>query len=384
MASRRRGVAAGLLLAPHVRRRAAVRARRRVRRCSAWSRPRGSWLSARGASVERQLHADRVVEGEPLEATIEVRRGAPRPAGRRGRRSARTDAPVPLRPAAVAASEGRARRDVRVVTRFPRRGLRRLEPPSLIVSDTLELARACVGYRAHRPRSCWCCRAPSRSGGQRASAPAGRTATAGAAACRAARGGRRRRPASLPPGNARLADPLARARPRRGPARAAAAGRRRHAPAGRARCARGGPAEQLDAAVRAAASLMLELARRGGCGLLLPGERRPSRSSPTRRAGRAPTPGCAGRGRPEHAGARCSPPARDPGPCSTSPRSRSTGCRQRSQARASGARVLVLPHGVLEPLRRGARASRCPAAMASCCAPPGARSETPAGLSRSA
>jgi hypothetical protein len=35
-----------------------------------------------------------------------------------------------------------------------------------------------------------------------------------------------------------------------------------------------GPEEHLDAAVRAAASLTLELARRGGCKLLLPGERR--------------------------------------------------------------------------------------------------------------
>jgi hypothetical protein len=39
-----------------------------------------------------------------------------------------------------------------------------------------------------------------------------------------------------------------------------------------ARCA--GPAELLDSAVRAAASLALELGRRQGCGLLLPGERR--------------------------------------------------------------------------------------------------------------
>jgi hypothetical protein len=35
-----------------------------------------------------------------------------------------------------------------------------------------------------------------------------------------------------------------------------------------------GPIELLDAAVRAAASMTLELARVGGCGLLLPGERR--------------------------------------------------------------------------------------------------------------
>src|SRR4029077_18048169 len=36
-----------------------------------------------------------------------------------------------------------------------------------------------------------------------------------------------------------------------------------------------GPAEYLDACVRAAASLVLELTRQGGCSLLLPGERRP-------------------------------------------------------------------------------------------------------------
>src|SRR5205807_7539470 len=35
-----------------------------------------------------------------------------------------------------------------------------------------------------------------------------------------------------------------------------------------------GPPEHLDAAVRAAASLTLELARRRGCRVLLPGERR--------------------------------------------------------------------------------------------------------------
>jgi uncharacterized protein (DUF58 family) len=38
--------------------------------------------------------------------------------------------------------------------------------------------------------------------------------------------------------------------------------------------------EHLDAAVRAAASLVLALAREGGCGLLLPGERRPTSVGP--------------------------------------------------------------------------------------------------------
>ena len=40
--------------------------------------------------------------------------------------------------------------------------------------------------------------------------------------------------------------------------------------------AAGFEAELVDAAVRAAASLVLDLARSGGCGLLLPGEQRPT------------------------------------------------------------------------------------------------------------
>jgi uncharacterized protein (DUF58 family) len=41
-----------------------------------------------------------------------------------------------------------------------------------------------------------------------------------------------------------------------------------------------GSSAQLDAAVRAAGSIVLELARRGGCGLLMPGERRASEIDP--------------------------------------------------------------------------------------------------------
>jgi len=45
-------------------------------------------------------------------------------------------------------------------------------------------------------------------------------------------------------------------------------------------CARPPSEEALDRAVRAAASLCLHLARRGGCALLLPGERRPVAVAP--------------------------------------------------------------------------------------------------------
>ena len=58
-----------------VRRRAAVRSRRGARRARPDRARRGCMLAARSARIERQLDSDRVVEDEPIEATIEVRRG---------------------------------------------------------------------------------------------------------------------------------------------------------------------------------------------------------------------------------------------------------------------------------------------------------------------
>ena len=66
---------------------------------------------------------------------------------------------------------GGSKADVRVVARFSRRGLRRLEPPCLVVRDMLDLASAVREGDGSR-RNCSCCRAPSRSGGQRASGDA--------------------------------------------------------------------------------------------------------------------------------------------------------------------------------------------------------------------
>ena len=45
--------------------------------------PAWVWLASRPATVTRKLQVDRVVELEPLEAMIEVRRGLARTAGRR-------------------------------------------------------------------------------------------------------------------------------------------------------------------------------------------------------------------------------------------------------------------------------------------------------------
>src|SRR5205085_6998713 len=162
---------------------------------------------------------------------------------------------------------------VRLVTRFRRRGLHRLEPPSLIVRDALGLAA--VTKRSAGPSEDHCVlprTAPvswsRREGGRPAAGAEGRS----------------------------LADPMAAVdvdglRPyRQGtpasrihwPALARGAGLlERRLRADRdlrplvvldAHGARG--EELLDAAVRAAASLTLELARHRGCRLLLPGERR--------------------------------------------------------------------------------------------------------------
>jgi len=95
--------------------------------------PAWVWLAARGASIERLLEQDRVVEGEPLEATLVLRAGLLRlPGG---------EVSEPLAGQPVRAPGGR-RTTIRVLARFDRRGRRRLPAPSLVVRDPLELARS--------------------------------------------------------------------------------------------------------------------------------------------------------------------------------------------------------------------------------------------------
>ena len=105
--------------------------------------------------------------------------------------------------------------------------------------------------------------------------------------------------------------------------------------------------EQLDAAVRAAASIAHALARSGGCGVLLPGDRRPADlDGVARRAGRTSTRGWRSSGR--SAARRW-------------PSSRRAAARSCSSARAAGsalpqaladghgaARVLVVPGAIAE------------------------------------
>ena len=96
-------------------------------------------LAAQGATIERTLESGRVVEDEPIEATIEVRRG---PWGLPGATvlDPLAGEPVSIR-SPMSIVSGASSASVRIVASFPRRGIRRIEPPTLVVSDALELAR---------------------------------------------------------------------------------------------------------------------------------------------------------------------------------------------------------------------------------------------------
>ncbi len=233
-----------------------------------------AWISvtASAASVERRLHSGRVVEDEPLAATVEIRRG---PWGLPGAEllDPLAGRPVPLRGALSLIRGGRTA-SVRVVARFSRRGRRRVEPPSLIARDGLELARVVRQSAAPAeevlvlPRTESIRWIGSDLGGRVQSSAGGALSEPPAAAeLDGLRPYRRGTPASRInwPALARGAGLLER--------RLRADGDTRPLVVLDARCA--GPTEHLDAAVRAAASLVLDLARRTGCGLLLPGERRP-------------------------------------------------------------------------------------------------------------
>lgn len=233
--------------------------------------PAWVWTSASGAHAERHLQAERVVEDQPLEATIEVRRshlGLPGAEVVDPFTGSRLELGGPLSP-----FTGGQVANVRVVTRFPRRGLQHLAPPSLVVRDPLDLARVertsaaaaqqlMVLPRTERVR--WL----SSSRGRRFELPDGDSPAEAFAAVDVD---------GLRP--YRVGTPASRIH---WPAVARGAGliERRLKADGDSRPlvvldARGsGPPELLDAAVRAAASLTLELARSGGCGLLLGGEQR--------------------------------------------------------------------------------------------------------------
>ncbi len=229
------------------------------------------WLASRTTSVTRALEAERVLEDQPFEARIEVRRG---PFGVPGGEilDSLAGGMIPISGEAFAPGRRRAA-DVRVVARFARRGRRRIEPPAIALRDPLGMVRVVrrggehaqtllVLPRIERPRS-------RGEVGEMSDRQPG-AASLEALAAVEVDGLRPYRPGT----------PASRIS---WPALARGAGlleRRMHAERDSGplvvldtRCAE--HPERVDAAVRAAASLTHELARQTGCELLLPGDRRP-------------------------------------------------------------------------------------------------------------
>ena len=231
-------------------------------------------LAVRGASIERTLDSERVVEDEPIEATIEVRRG---PWGLPG--AAVVDPlagePVSIR-GPMSLISGGSTASIRIVASFPRRGVRRIEPPTLIISDALELAHAerlspspaqelLVLPRTERVK--WIPGAGEkwrRASGAAPIEPFGATDVDGLRPYRQGTPASRIHWAALARG-AGLLERRLRADTDTRPLVVVDA----------RQPDRSIQPEHLDAAVRAAASLVLELGTRTGCGLLLPGEFRP-------------------------------------------------------------------------------------------------------------
>jgi len=231
-------------------------------------------LAAGGASIERKLESERVVEDEPIEATIEVRRG---PWGLPG---AAVEDPLAGEPISIRGPmsiiSGGNTASVRIVASFPRRGVRRIEPPTLVVSDALELARVeCVSPSPAQeilvlPRTERVKWVPGAGEKWRRATGAAPLEPFGATEVDGLRPYRQGTPASRIhwPALARGAGLLER--------RLRADTETRPLVVVDARVDESAhSAGHLDAAVRAAASLVLELGTRTGCGLLLPGEYRP-------------------------------------------------------------------------------------------------------------
>ena len=224
----------------------------------------GAW----GATVVRTIGKRSVVEEEPLPVRIEVRRGrVPLPPGW---------IDEPLLPEPVRLTAGRSRARVRVEVTFGRRGRRMLAPPALVLRDPFGLAQRIVaGAHADEllvlPRVSPVRAAPGGGEGVTAHARAALIAAAeteidGLRAYREGSPASRIHWASVARGAGMMerkliseADsrPLVVLDPR--------------APTSQ---------DALDAAVRAAASLTVHFAKRTGCGLLLPGDRRATTIDP--------------------------------------------------------------------------------------------------------
>ncbi len=228
-----------------------------------------TWITfaARGVEVQRTLGARRVVEDEPVCILLEVRAGRlPLPPAQLV--DALLPDPAPLR----AGSRGGR---VRIEARFARRGRRRLALPRVVVADPLGLAtrEACATPTAGEDEILVLPRiepiVPATRGGEAARiARRGRPAVGAEVEMDGIRPLRDGTPASriFWPAVARGADPQERFLTAGGESNPLVVLDPRGAAS----------EDDLDAAVRAAASLARALGTSGGCGLLLPGDRRPT------------------------------------------------------------------------------------------------------------
>jgi uncharacterized protein (DUF58 family) len=219
----------------------------------------GSW----GARVQRTLGARSVVEDEPLAIRVEALAGrVPLPPGF-------IDDPLLAEPAPLEA--GRRRSVLRIEASFGRRGRRVLEPPALVLRDPLGLAERTIVSggpdevlvlpRVFPVRT-------TAAGGENTGAHARMLLTA---AAETEIDGLRQYVEGTPASRIQWAS-LAKGHGLMERKMIAEADSRPLIVLD----PRGGDHAQLDAAVRAAASLVVHFARRTGCALLLPGDRRPS------------------------------------------------------------------------------------------------------------
>jgi uncharacterized protein (DUF58 family) len=222
-------------------------------------------LVARDVRVTRTVGARRVIEEEPVVIDLIVSGGRlPLPSG-----YIEDD----LLPKPAAMVSGRRRTEVHISARFARRGRKVLPPPRIVVSDPLGLATRVVTAEASAellvlPRLMKVVTPPGAGDGSGLAARRGRPSIAAEVDLDGLRPYRPGAAASriFWPGLARGGELMERRLRSDGDTRPLIVLDPRHA----------AREEDLDAAVRATASLCVHLARSGGCALLLPGDRRPT------------------------------------------------------------------------------------------------------------
>jgi uncharacterized protein (DUF58 family) len=234
-------------------------------------------LSLTGADLERRVHSTRVVEDEPVGATITVRRGRLAPPG------AEVLDPFGAAPIELAGLltpiTGKREATIQVVARFPRRGRAALSTPTLSARDPLGLFSAVKPGRQSAQellvlprveplawRTSDYSALPETSPGELTAEALGASELDRLVPYQPGTPASRIHWAALARGRGLMER------------RMRADSDSRPLVVIDARCP--GASEELDAGVRAAASIVLELARRGGCWLLLPGERRPLEITP--------------------------------------------------------------------------------------------------------